>query len=225
MLRSIILPFLIASAGLATAADPGVRSTHRGDGHRHGAEGAAKQDATGAEARQHLRGVMARHHLLMVAKFDTDGDHRLSEAERATAKAWFEQQRAAAGDDAQRPGGSRPERGDGDKPRRAGQHDGEAADAAASTTVFGAGKDGESGKRHLRGVLRRVHLLMLDRFDADGDRRLSDTERATAKAWFEAQRAAHREAHGHRQDGDGGPGATLDAGERAALAPILGDDK
>ncbi|GDY12084.1 hypothetical protein LBMAG53_09620 [Planctomycetota bacterium] len=82
------------------------------------------------------------------------------------------------------------------------------------------GEFGEHHRKHLKGVLFRLHLLMLDKFDADGDGKLDDAERKTARQWFEERRQQWQDKHGRREGGDN-EAAFTDDGERAALRGLL----
>lgn len=85
------------------------------------------------------------------------------------------------------------------------------------------GEVSEHHRKHLKGVLFRLHLLMLDKFDADGDGKLDDAERKTARQWFEERRQQWQDKHGHREAGDNDNDAAFsDDGERAAMRGLLG---
>jgi hypothetical protein len=224
MLRSALLSALIACAGLGVAAEDGARPDRPGEGRPRAEAGRDNHDAQ----RDHLRGILTRHHLLMLAQFDADGDHRLSEAERTAAKTWFEERRAANQEKRAAGKEQREERRAAGQERREERRDerrdgdGEDPKDAQAAKLLGEGKEGDERRRHLHGVLLRTHVLMLARFDADQDGRISDAERETAKAWFEQQRAALKAAHEARKGGDDdGPGTSLSGEERAALGAFL----
>ncbi|MEO1583339.1 MAG: dockerin type I domain-containing protein [Planctomycetota bacterium] len=99
--------------------------------------------------------------------------------------------------------------------------------AAGETTEARAGESFAQGDRQqrARGDRGRRHhrpdrAAMLERFDADGDGELSDGERETAKAAFEARRAEMKAKLLERFD-DNGDGE-LDEAERAELRAVIG---
>jgi hypothetical protein len=165
------LPLIILAAGLAGA--DGDRP--RRDGGRQADGDRSRPGGDGGHA------ILHRLRALMLDRFDADGDRRLSEDERATARDWFAAQRPAGGGDAE-------------------------ADEVAAL----AGAGDEQRRQGARTLVLRLRALMLAKFDTDADQRLSEDERAAAKAWFESQRDERR---------DRGPSddLSLDDADRAAF--------
>jgi hypothetical protein len=121
----------------------------------------------------------------LMERFDTNRDGQLDEAERAAARAAWEARRQAAGD-----------KSSGLKPQRFRERPAVAADSKRAAAL-------DPAERAAREATLRQELeqrpRFMQRYDTDGDGRLSDAEWAAAR---EARRAAREGARNELRSGE-----------------------
>ncbi len=144
------------------------------------------------------RGQGAGMRKQMIEKFDKDGDGKLNEEERTAAKAARPQKPAGEGAEGQGPRGKGKmnpemrkkmiEKFDKDGDGKLSEEERAAAKAARPQKPAGEGAEGQGprGKGKMNPEMRKK---MIEKFDKDGDGKLSEEERAAAKAAREARKA------------------------------------
>lgn len=130
--------------------------------------------------RQHRGRPGAALRARMLDKFDTDKDGKLSEAERAAARARFQDLRGDIIDKFDTDGD-----GTLSETERAAIREQFQARRAELTAKYDADGDGILGPDERKAMWQGIHKQLLEKFDADGDGKLNEAERKAAMdAWL-----------------------------------------